>query len=82
MFDRFQLRCQRLDDAGYADSLRAFDEQTAATSVSFTTLHPGQRVDYVFTWGIESSRVRDAWVETDRLARYASDHYPVGAEIV
>jgi endonuclease/exonuclease/phosphatase family metal-dependent hydrolase len=36
-------------------------------------------VDYIFTFGIDSPR--DAWIEQDRLARYASDHFPVGVEI-
>ena len=73
---------QRLLDAGYVDTLRAADEQKAAADVSFTTLHPGQRVDYVFGFGIEPERIRDAWIEHDRLAKYASDHYPVGVEFV
>ncbi len=72
---------QRLLDAGYMDTLRAVGEQMSAASVSFTTLHPGQRVDYVFSFGIEASRVRSAWVEQDRLAKYASDHYPVGVDL-
>jgi exonuclease III len=72
---------RRLLDAGYVDTLRAADEQKAATDVSFTTRHPGQRVDYVFSFGIEPRRIRDAWIEKDRLAKYASDHYPVGVEI-
>jgi len=72
---------QRLLDAGYTDALRAVDEQRAATDVSFTTLHAGQRVDYVFSFGIDPKRIRKAWIEHDRLAKYASDHYPVGAEV-
>jgi endonuclease/exonuclease/phosphatase family metal-dependent hydrolase len=72
---------QRFLDSGYVDTLRATDEQKAATDVSFTTLHPGQRVDYVFSFGFAPERVRHAWIEHDRLAKYASDHYPVGVEI-
>ena len=72
---------QRLLDAGYTDTLRESDEQKGATDVSFTTLHPGQRVDYVFGFGIEPGRIRSAWIEKDRLAKYASDHYPVGVEL-
>jgi len=72
---------QRLLDSGYVDTLRAVDEQRAAADVSFTTLHPGQRVDYVLCFGIAPRRIRDAWIEHDRLAKYASDHYPVGVEI-
>jgi endonuclease/exonuclease/phosphatase family metal-dependent hydrolase len=72
---------QRLLDAGYTDTLRAVDEQRAATDVSFTTLHPGQRVDYVFGFGIDPKWIRGAWIEHDRLAKYASDHFPVGVDL-
>ena len=65
-------------DAGYVDALAAHDPEAAATAASFTTRQPGQRVDYVFAHGL---RVVDAWVERDRLAEYASDHFPVGAEV-
>lgn len=63
-------------DAGYADCLHAVAPDRAPTAATFTTLHPGQRVDYVFAHGLTPT---DAWVERDRLARYASDHYPIGA---
>jgi endonuclease/exonuclease/phosphatase family metal-dependent hydrolase len=72
---------QAMLDHGYTDTLRAARPGEAETVGSFTTRHPGQRVDYVFTWGVEPGRVRDAWVEQDRLATYASDHYPVACEI-
>jgi exodeoxyribonuclease III len=72
---------QRLLDEGYVDTLHAVRGEEAMVTPTFTTNHPGQRVDYIFTWGIEPSRLRGAWVERDRLATYASDHYPVGVEI-
>ncbi len=72
---------QKLLDTGYVDTLRAVDEQRSETEVSFTTQYPGQRVDYIFSFGIQPARIRSAWIEQDRLAKYASDHYPVGAEI-
>lgn len=72
---------QRLLDAGYLDTLRAAHPAAAETVGSFTTRHPGQRVDYIFGFGIGPARIRDAWVEHDRLAKYASDHFPVGCEI-
>ena len=68
----------KLLEAGYVDALAAHDPEAAATAASFTTRQPGQRVDYVFAHGL---RVVDAWVERDRLAEYASDHFPVGAEV-
>lgn len=72
---------QKLRDAGYIDTLAAYDPSQARSAASFTTLHPGQRVDYVFAFGIDPQRIRSAWIEHDRLATYASDHYPVGVEI-
>lgn len=72
---------QSLADAGYLDSLYTFDPERGATGVTFTTRYPGQRLDYIFTFGIDPLRLTDAWIEQDRLATYASDHYPVGLEI-
>jgi exodeoxyribonuclease-3 len=72
---------QILLDAGYADSLHACRGEAAGTTGSFSTQHPGQRVDYIFTHGIDAGRMISAGVETDRLARYASDHFPIWAEI-
>jgi endonuclease/exonuclease/phosphatase family metal-dependent hydrolase len=68
-------------DAGYVDTLHAVRGSEAATTGTFSTQHPGQRVDYVFAFGIDRLSLRDAWVEQDRLAKYASDHFPVGAKI-
>jgi endonuclease/exonuclease/phosphatase family metal-dependent hydrolase len=67
-----------LERQGYVDSLLAASPEAGRTAGSFTTQHPGQRVDFVFAFGVG---VRSGWVETDRLAKYASDHYPVGAEL-
>jgi endonuclease/exonuclease/phosphatase family metal-dependent hydrolase len=70
--------------AGYVDTLRARDAHYADTTGSFTTQHPQQRVDYIFAHSLGADaglRIADAWIEQDRLARYASDHFPVGVEI-
>ncbi len=72
---------RKILDAGYLDSLRVCDPRDAQTAASFTTQFPGQRVDYIYTFGIEAATIRRAWIETDRLAKYASDHFAVGAEI-
>jgi len=72
---------QRLLDAGYVDTLAATKPEAAKTAATFTTHEPGQRVDYIFAFGLAEAAVADAWVEQDRLATYASDHYPVGAEL-
>jgi endonuclease/exonuclease/phosphatase family metal-dependent hydrolase len=66
---------------GYTDTLHAARGDEARTLASFTTHQPGQRVDYVFSYGVGASKITDAWIEQDRLATYASDHYPVGADI-
>lgn len=68
-------------DLGYLDTLEAADPEAAEVVTTFTTQHPAQRVDYIFAYGIDPERVRAAWVETDRLATYASDHYPIGVEV-
>jgi endonuclease/exonuclease/phosphatase family metal-dependent hydrolase len=73
---------ETLEAAGYVDTLQAARGDYARTAGSFTTQFPGQRVDYIFVHGIQPERVKDAWIEQDRLAKYASDHFPVGAEIV
>jgi exodeoxyribonuclease III len=72
---------QRILDAGYLDALQVADPAAAETGATFTTQHAGQRVDYCFTHGFQRSEIRSAWIETDRLAKYASDHFPIGAEI-
>lgn len=72
----------RLLQEGYLDTFRAHDARRADTTGSFTTQHPQQRVDYVFAHGHDvAPRIVDAWIEQDRLAKYASDHFPVGVEI-
>ena len=68
-------------DAGYLDTLAVVSPEAAPTSATFTTLQPGQRVDFIFTFGLAPEAVTAAWIETDRLATYASDHYPVGAQL-
>jgi endonuclease/exonuclease/phosphatase family metal-dependent hydrolase len=72
---------QQILDAGYVDTYQALHADRAATQGTFTTQFPGQRVDYIFTHSLPRDRLKSAWIEYDRLAKYASDHYPVGAEI-
>jgi exonuclease III len=72
---------QRLLDEGYIDTLSAVDVEASKRNGTFSTQQPGQRVDYIFAWGVKREFVRKAWIEYDRLAKYASDHFPVGAEI-
>jgi endonuclease/exonuclease/phosphatase family metal-dependent hydrolase len=72
---------QLLLDAGYVDSLAAVAGPAATTAGSFTTQYPGQRIDYLFTYGFDRPQLKEAWIEQDRLARYASDHLPIGLEM-
>ena len=69
---------ERVLSAGYTDSLRDVHGEAADRMASFTTRDPGQRVDYIFSFGMKPAK---AWIEQNRLATYASDHYPVGAEL-
>jgi len=71
---------QALMSAGYVDTLHEFNGEIAANTGTFSTQYPGQRVDYVFSFGVEN-RLKSAWIERDRLAQFASDHFPVGVEI-
>lgn len=75
-------RCavQKMLDSGYADVFAELGAD-AATTGTFSTQHPGQRVDYIFAHGFASRQLRSSWVEQDRLAKYCSDHFPIGAEI-
>ena len=68
-------------DAGYVDAYAARHDESAELVGSFTTQHPGQRVDYVFGHGLPHDHYLDAWVEQDVLAKYASYHFPVVVEI-
>jgi endonuclease/exonuclease/phosphatase family metal-dependent hydrolase len=72
---------QKLLAAGYVDTLHAVDPAAAAVRGTFSTQFPGQRVDYVFAHGFDRPRLTRAWIEQDRLAKYASDHFPVGVEV-
>ena len=72
---------QRVLDAGYRDSLREADPAAAETLGTFNTQSPGQRVDYIFTFGFEAPMLKRAWVAYDPPAKDASDHYPVGLEV-
>lgn len=72
---------QRLLDAGYVDSLHAIDPRAGESAGTFSTQFPGQRVDYLFAWGVDRRLLKGGWIEQDRLAKYASDHFPVGLDI-
>ena len=66
---------------GYVDTLHAVRGHEALSMGTFSTQHPGQRVDHIFTHGVAQSRLKSAWIEYDRLAKYASDHFPVCLDV-
>ena len=72
---------QSLIDAGYIDTYAVHHNEESEMIGTFDTQTPGQRIDYIFGFGVPTVSVKAAWVEQDRLAKYASDHFPVGAEI-
>ena len=65
---------------GYVDTLAALHGADAGRMTSFTTHNPGQRLDYVFAFGFDA-KIKKAWIEQDRLAQFASDHFPIGVEV-
>lgn len=71
----------RVLDAGYVESLHALYPVMSATCGSFSTESPGQRVDYIFTFGIEPKRLIKGRIAYDEPARDASDHYPAFLEL-
>ena len=67
--------------AGYLDTYHSLHDEQSQMVGTFDTQNPGQRVDYIFAFGLSKTAVKSAWIEQDRLAKYASDHFPIGAEI-
>ncbi|MDB5319398.1 MAG: hypothetical protein JWN40_1029 [Phycisphaerales bacterium] len=72
---------QELLNEGYVDTYYSVNSELAKTRGTFTTQFPGQRVDYIFAHSVDAKQIKAAWIEEDRLATYASDHYPIGAEL-
>jgi endonuclease/exonuclease/phosphatase family metal-dependent hydrolase len=68
---------QRILDAGYLDTLYAFDKNAGERQGTFTTEFPGQRVDYIFSFEIDVNRIQSVKIVTEPPAREASDHFPV-----
>lgn len=73
---------QTVIDAGYSDTYSVLHDERTGMTGSFDTQTPGQRVDYIFAFGVPGSNVRGAWIEQDRLAKYASDHFPIGVDVI
>ena len=67
-------------ERGYVDA-HALHHPPAEFGTSFTTAHPGARVDYVFVTADLSGRVKGCEVFKPEMARFASDHFPVVCEL-
>jgi endonuclease/exonuclease/phosphatase family metal-dependent hydrolase len=70
----------RVLEAGYVDTFQAVEPGLAATTGTFSTEFPGQRVDYIFSFGIERERLKSARIIFEGDAGEASDHFAVMAE--
>jgi endonuclease/exonuclease/phosphatase family metal-dependent hydrolase len=66
--------------AGYIDA-HAIGRRAEEFDTSFTTSDPAMRVDFVFASPELGGQVRRCGVFKPEIARFASDHYPVVAEI-
>lgn len=77
-----RLAIQSVLDAGYHDVLSdaAIPHESKAGTGSFSTQSPHWLPDRIFAFGLESHHIGRTWIERDRLARYASDHFPVAVE--
>jgi endonuclease/exonuclease/phosphatase family metal-dependent hydrolase len=73
---------QKVLNTGYVDTLHEVDLEASELIGSFNTQSPGQRVDYVFSYGFGPGRIKWAWVEHSARAKDASDHFPVGVELL
>ncbi len=73
---------QTIAAAGYLDTYHVLHDQAAEMRGTLDTQHPGQRVDYIFSFGLPPQNLKEAWIEQDRLAKYASDHFPIGVHII
>ncbi len=70
----------RMLSAGWVDA-HAIGRRVEAFGTSFTTSAPGTRVDFIFISAGLVGRVRSCEVFKPEMARFASDHFPVVAEI-
>lgn len=67
-------------DAGYLDA-HALNREPRDFDVSFTTSAPSMRLDYVFVSPEMKAQVANCTVIKNPIGRFASDHYPVLADL-
>lgn len=70
----------RMLEAGFADA-HSIGRKPAEFDTSLTTSSPAMRVDFVFVPQAMATQVKRCEVFKPEMARYASDHFPVVAEI-
>ncbi|MGH7176341.1 MAG: endonuclease/exonuclease/phosphatase family protein [Tepidisphaeraceae bacterium] len=75
---RLESNDHQIRISGYLD---AFDVKPPPLPHNFPTQNPDRRADCCLLFGFSPDRIQSVWVERDRLARYASDHFPIGVEI-
>lgn len=75
-----RLVVKKMLENGYADA-HAIGREPAKWQNTFTTRFSELRVDYIFVPEAISGRIVDCTAFKPPLARYASDHYPVLAQI-
>jgi endonuclease/exonuclease/phosphatase family metal-dependent hydrolase len=72
---------RRMLERGYVDA-HALHHSAEAFGCSFTTAFPAMRVDYMFVTAGLAPKVKGCEVFRPEMGRFASDHYPVVAELV
>lgn len=78
---RLLMGSMRAGSAGALLNSGFRDLHAIVPAATFPTSAPNERRDFIFAQDIEPASVQSAWTENDRLARYASDHFPVGVEL-
>ncbi len=71
---------RKMLEAGYVDA-HSLHHPAETFGCSFTTAYPAARVDYLFVSPDLCPKVVSCEVFTPAIGRYASDHYPVVAEL-
>jgi endonuclease/exonuclease/phosphatase family metal-dependent hydrolase len=71
---------RRVLEHGYFDA-HALHHEPAEFGKSFTTSHPALRVDYIFVTPGLAPRLKNCEVFETEIGRFASDHFPVIADL-
>jgi exonuclease III len=71
---------RKMLEHGYVDA-HGLHHSAADFDTSFTTSHPAMRVDFIFVSPDLAPRVKSCEVFKPEIGRFASDHFPVVAEL-